>query len=168
MRISNVPKSSVCGALFTVILIGQGVIAQAVAGGDDLQQLRKEGETHALGLDGCAFLDGYVCPTPDNSDFLNADAQDRMISGNLLKAWQVALLRFESRPKKEPGVSDLKHYKFGFTESEEHYIILFQGLLLPHMEDGEPVGFLSDSLGTSVKYWVRKDNFKVEKELLLK
>ena len=157
---------------FTVFLVYLGVVtvavADAMAGGEDLQQLREEGENYARSADGCAFLDGYVCSPPKNSDFLNAEAQERMISGNLLKAWQAALTRFQSRPEKIEGQSDLKHYKIGFTESADHYIVLFQGLLLPQVEQGAAVGFLSQSLGPSIKYWVRKDDFRVEKELLFK
>ncbi len=133
-----------------------------------LDLLVQHGEIYALSVDGCAFVDGYVCPQPVNSDFLNTEAQEKMISGNLLKAWQVALTRFQSQPGLSSQQTDLKHYKIGFTESEDHYIVLFQGLLLPQVESGEVTGYLTRALGTTTKYWVEKKSFKIEKALFYK
>ena len=95
-----------------------------------------------------------------------------MISGNLLRAWQVAVEDFQDQADQTQEQTRLKHYKIGFTENVDHYIILFQALLLPRVEtvNGEEkaVGLLRETLGRTTKYWISKENFQVDTRLFYK
>jgi len=62
----------------------------------------------------------------------------------------------------------LKHYKIGFTENETQYIILYQGLLLPLLENGEVVGTMRATFGLTTKYWINKHTLEIDKRLFLR
>ena len=85
-----------------------------------------------------------------------------------MKAWLAALEMFQEEPWHTEESRDLKHYKIGLTESEDHYVVLFQGLLLPRVKDGEFAGYLTETLGTTTRYWVDKTTFEVDTKLYYK
>jgi hypothetical protein len=124
-------------------------------------------ETH-----GCVLTDGYRCAKISEDKFLTRSGQAGLVSGNLLRAWQSAVDDFQSQPDQTREQTRLKHYKIGFTESADHYIILFQALLLPMVEkvEGktEVVDLLRETLGRTTKYWIKKENFQVDTRLFYK
>ena len=95
------------------------------------------GREYAKGLDGCGLDHGYVCVEPREEDFLSLEADQRMLPGNWLKAWQAAWTDFLAIEDLEAEQREPRHYKFGFAESETAYIVHFQPLLLPRMENGK-------------------------------
>ncbi len=146
-------------------LVVQGVLAGS---DDDLAELRAQSEQYATSAEGCAFVDGYQCSSQIEDDFLNAASQEKMLSGNFLKAWLVTIENFQSQADQTSEQTRLKHYKIGFSESKDHYVVLFQGLLLPMVEDGTVTGLSRLTFGRTTKYWVNKKTFKIEKKLFYK
>jgi len=55
----------------------------------------------------------------------------------------------------------LRHYKIGFAEDDTHYLVLFDALSLPMIEDGEVVGIMQSTIGKSTKIWVDKNSLAV-------
>lgn len=139
---------------------------------NDLDQLLAFSEQYAIDKDGCALLDGYHCSEDHEEVFVSVEAQANLLSGNLLKAWQAAAADFVNHADQTPEQVDLKHYKIGFGETENNYVILFQGLLLPIVstEEGEQkiVGMLRTSFGRTTKYWIAKSDFSIENKLFYK
>ena len=56
---------------------------------------------------------------------------------------------------------DLKHYRIGFSEDGDQYVVLFRGLLLPEIVDGRPRGVLRAVFGRSTQYWIDKGTLKI-------
>jgi len=141
---------------------------EALAGGEDLEALSAEGEQYAISAQGCGLVNGYQCGDQVEDDFVSMSSQHSMVSGNLLEAWQVAVEDFQSQSDQTPEQTRLKHYKFGFTENPDHYVVLFQGLLLPLVDQGNVVGMSRRTLGRTTRYWINKDTFEIEKKLFYK
>lgn len=118
--------------------------------------------------DGCGLDHGYVCVTPRDEDFLSLEAHQRMLPGNWLRAWQAAWEAFQALEDLEPAQREAKHYKFGFAESEAAYIIHFQPLLLPTVDQGQVTGIARDAIGRQTRYWIDKRDFSVAKRLFYK
>lgn len=116
----------------------------------------------------CTLDHGYQCKQVREDDFLGLEADQRMTPGPYLKAWQVSYEDFQALPELTDEQKELKHYKVGFTENETHFIVLFQGLLLPEIVDGRPVGTIRSTFGLSTKYWVNKDTLEISERLFLK
>jgi hypothetical protein len=153
---------------WVVLVLGYLGTTGIQAGGDDLGSLLAEGKQFAISARGCALADGYQCGSQIEDDFLNASSQSSMVSGNLLKAWQVAVEDFQSQPDQTEEQMRLKHYKIGFTENADHYVVLFQGLLLPLVDQGKVVGLSRLTLGRTTRYWVSKETFGIDKRLFYK
>ena len=126
------------------------------------------GVDHAVNADGCGFDHGYECLDISQDDFIGRESDQRMIPGNYLKAWQAAVSDFLALEELESGQKDLKHYKFGFTESDEHYIVHFQALLLPELDRGKVIGTIRATYGLTMRYWINKSNLAVDKRLFYK
>ena len=116
----------------------------------------------------CVLDHGYRCVEVREDDFLGKDADKQMIPGPYLAAWQASYEDFKTLPELNGDQKQLKHYKVGFSQSETHFIVLFQGLLLPDLVDGKPVGIIRSTYGLSTKYWVDRKTMTVSKRLFLK
>ena len=148
------------------------VIAQTDSNSANMEEVLARSEKFAVQTSGCALMDGYRCQHVEEQDFLAAAAQSTMLSGNFFKAWQAAVTDFSNQMDQTSEQLDLKHYKIGFTESPDHYVILLQGLLLPviETEEGEDVvaGLLRTTYGRTTKYWITKSDFRVDTKLFYK
>jgi hypothetical protein len=122
----------------------------------------------AADKDGCGLDHGYQCVQREEDDFIGLESDRRMVPGNYLKAWQVAVADFVTLEELESGQKDLKHYKFGFTETMDQYIVHFQALLLPELKDGEVEGTIRATYGLTARYWINKNTLTVEKRLFYK
>lgn len=118
--------------------------------------------------DHCVYDHGYACLDPGGDDFAERGTDAGLVPGPYLEAWSVSYRDFV----KIPGMSDeqkrLKHYKIGFAENATQYIILYQGLLLPRLENGEVVGTMRATYGISTKYWIDKKTLAIDKRLFLR
>ena len=123
---------------------------------------------YAANKDGCGLDHGYRCVEREEDDFIGLESDQRMVPGNYLKAWQVAVDDFLKLEELENGQKDLKHYKFGFTESGSHYIVHFQALLLPQLEGDEVAGTIRATYGLTVRFWIDKATLTVDKRLFYK
>mgnify|MGYP001823698804 FL=1 len=139
--------------------------ATDVARGDDPLA---ESRAYALSADGCGLDHGYVCVPPQEEDFIGVEADSRMLPGNWLRAWQVALVDFQEIEDLPPEARLLKHYKFGFAETDAHYVVHFQPLLLPGIEGGELKGIVRGAIGRQTRYWVDKSDFTIARRLFYK
>lgn len=111
---------------------------------------------------GCALRDGYVCEPDSIHDFYSAEAQSQMVSGVLLNAWLIAWEDFRSQPSLSDSQKHLKHYRTGVLQFADAYIVRFQGLLLPEVDDaGEISGALRATLGASVEYRIDRSTLKI-------
>ncbi|MEE9448099.1 MAG: hypothetical protein V3V09_09075 [Arenicellales bacterium] len=110
----------------------------------------------------CTYDDGYIC-APRDEQSLKFNQQE-MVPAVYLTAWQVAyegFLRHESLSAKQ---KDLQHYKIGFAESADHYIVIFRALLLAEKdENGNVIGLSRGSVGKSIRYEVDKANMQVQR-----
>jgi len=147
--------------LFTLILL---VISMSTQGEDKFTSAAQ----FAADIDGCGLDHGYRCAESAEDDFTGLESDQRMVPGNYLKAWQLALADFLELEELEPGQKDLKHYKFGFTESADQYIVHFQALLLPELKDGKVAGTIRATYGMTVRYWIDKTNMTIDKRLFYK
>ena len=116
----------------------------------------------------CTLTDGYACAPISEDRFLDADSWQRMVPAAYLPVWQLCYEDFRKLAELTAEQRDLRHYKIGFTENETQYVILFQGLLLPRIDDGgRPAGLVSAVFGRSVKYWVDKETLQIQKRAFL-
>ena len=137
--------------------------------GEEMQESTQKSIDYVRNLrTDCVFDHGYRCIEFEEDDFLGPHSDQNMIPGPYLRAWQACYEDFKKISDLTDEQKELKHYKFGFTQNESHIIVLFQGLLLPEIVDGEPVGTIRSVFGLSTKYWVDKATFEVSKRLFLK
>lgn len=121
------------------------------------------------GLDvNCVYDHGYQCIDVTEDDFLTQRENREWIPGPYLQAWAVCYEDFLKLQELDDQQKQLKHYKLGFTENESEYIVLFQGLLLPQVEDGKVIGLLRSTFGLSTKYWVDKKTLTINQRLFLR
>ncbi len=117
----------------------------------------------------CTLTDGYVCAELEEDDFVSRHDNRLSVPGNYLLAWEIAWRDFQQLPDLDERRKSLKHYRIGFTENADEYIILFDALLLPAINDlGQPDGILTVTYGRSTKYWIGKKNLQINKRLYLK
>ena len=166
MGISKFNLLVVLGALLNV------ANAESASSSENMEEVLVRSMEFAAQTSGCALIDGYRCRNTKEEDFLTAAGQSLMLSGNFLKAWQAAFADFVNQKDQTLEQLKLKHYKIGFTESTDHYVILFQGLLLPVIETQEGkevvVGLLRSTYGRTTKYWIKKSDFRVDSKLFYK
>jgi hypothetical protein len=116
----------------------------------------------------CLYKDGYVCAEDGDPNFYSQEAQRAMLPAGYFKAWNPAYDKFLSLSELTDKQKDLKHYKIGFAQEEEQYVVLFSPLLLPYFEQGKANGLSTGVYGMSVKVWVDKKTLSVSKQLFLK
>lgn len=120
-------------------------------------------------IPGCTLSDGYQCLDVEEDDFLSRESLDRLTPGQYLMAFKVAYDAFSELPELTIEQRHLKHYRIGFSESADSYIVLFMPLLLPqYIENDEPVGYSTATFGKTVKFWVDKQSSRVTKHLFYK
>jgi len=134
-----------------------------------MQESVKRSIEYVLGMETDCVLDhGYKCADGIEDEFLTPASLQRLIPGPYLAAWQVSYDDFRSMPDISDEQKALKHYKIGFTQNEDEYIVLFQALLLPEIVDGMPQGTIRATYGRSTKYWVDRKSLVINKRLFLK
>ena len=116
----------------------------------------------------CVLDHGYQCMDIKEDDFLRPDSDKKMIPGVFLQAWEVSYADFKTIAELTDEQKELKHYKIGFTQNDDNFIVLFQGLLLPEIVDGVPSGIIRSTFGLSTKYWVDRRTLKINKRLFLR
>ncbi len=128
----------------------------------------KDGLAYAMEQDGCGLDHGYICLNQPEDDFLSLDSHNRMVPGNFIKAWKIAAGDFDSIDDLDPEQRNYRHYKFGFTENDHQYIVLFQALLLPAVEEGKVTGTTHGTFGRTTRYWINKQTMTIDKRLFYK
>lgn len=118
--------------------------------------------------DGCVYDHGYRCLEAPEDDFSHPDPGRAWTPGPYLDAWSVSYRDFVEIPEMNGAQKQLKHYKIGFTENDTQYIILYQGLLLPMLENGAITGTMRATYGISTKYWIDKATLTIDKRLFLR
>ena len=116
----------------------------------------------------CVLDHGYRCMDIEEDDFLRPDSDKKMIPGVFLRAWEVSYADFKTIAELTDEQKELKHYKIGFTQNDDNFIVLFQGLLLPEIVDGVPSGIIRSTFGLSTKYWIDRHTLKINKRLFLR
>lgn len=145
-----------------------GLLYALPVAGQDSERL-PNAEAYARQDHDCALDHGYVCkPVTGTDNFESVASNDAMIPASYLHAWQIAAADFATLEDIAPERRQLRHYKFGFTEDEDHYIIHFQALLLPEMKDGAPAGILRATFGLTTRYWVTKRTMAIARRLYYK
>lgn len=112
-------------------------------------------------IEDCVFDHGYQCAEVAGDTFLEPASEAKRIPGRWLEAWPAALTALVTSQDLSTEQKLLRHYKIGFAEDETHYLILFDALSLPRIEDGKPAGLMSASIGKSMKIWVDKATLSV-------
>lgn len=118
--------------------------------------------------DDCVYDHGYRCVEASGDDFAAPGSDRALVPGPYLEAWSVSRRDFLGITEMTCEQKRLKHYKIGFGENDTQYIILYQGLLLPMLEDGEVVGTMRATYGISTKYWIDKETLQIDKRLFLR
>lgn len=141
----------------------------ACSSGAQMQDSVKQSRDFVSSLDvDCAMDHGYRCVEIEEDSFLEKGSDSRMIPGLFLRAWQVSYADFRSLEDLTEEQKDLRHYKIGLTQDQTHFIVLFQGLLLPEIVDGQPRGTIRSVFGLSTKYWIDKKTMTVSKRLFMR
>lgn len=120
-------------------------------------------------IPGCTLADGYHCRDVIEDDFLSQESLDLLTPGQYLLAFNAAYEAFSELPELTIEQRHLKHYRIGFTQSSDSFIVLFMPLLLPErIENNKPVGYATATFGKTVKFWVDKKTNQVSKHLFYK
>lgn len=108
----------------------------------------------------CALGDGYVCaPVSEMSLTLE---QSKLIPAEYLEVWPAVYLDFKAMDELSEAQKQFKHYKIGFAEDEQHFIVMFRALLLPDVSaTGETTGLLPTSFGKSLRYLIDKSTMLI-------
>jgi len=134
-----------------------------------MQESVQRSMEYVAGLDDhCVYDHGYRCVAVAEDDFTQLDPDRSWTPGPWLEAWSVTYRDFLDIEEMSREQKRLKHYKIGFTENETQYIVLYQGLLLPRLEQGEPVGVMRATYGLTTKYWVSKRTLAIDQRLFLR
>ena len=143
------------------------VVASCTIAGETVTP-EKEIQQFVQNLDGqCAYDDGYICQSTDPS-FFSKESQQALLPAVYLQVWETVLNAFQQLPELNESQKDLKHYKIGFAEKGDHYVVLFSPVFLPYFVDGVPQGVSTGAYGKSVKFWLNKRPLAVTKYLYLK
>lgn len=118
--------------------------------------------------DSCTYDHGYRCLEVSEDDFISRNPDRAWTPGPYLAAWSVSYRDFLHIDEMTDQQKQLKHYKIGFTENDSQYIILYQGLLLPRLDNGKVAGTMRVTFGLSTKYWINKQTLEIDKRLFLR
>lgn len=118
--------------------------------------------------DQCVYDDGYRCRPGTPPVFEGWEADQKMLPGVYLKAWQISHEDFGKLKELSEEQKDLKHYRIGFGEEGDAIVVLYRALLMPRIVEGKPADIMRVTFGQSIKYWISIESGKVLKRLLLK
>lgn len=116
----------------------------------------------------CRYDHGYVCLPKVDDDFTGPDPQHPWTPGLWMQAFSVTYQDFLEIEEMTADQKALVHYKFGFSETQTQFIVLYQGLLLPLLEGGVPVGVMHATYGITTQYWVDKASMEIDKRRFLR
>lgn len=134
-----------------------------------MQDSVKQSMEYVDSLDGdCVYDHGYRCIEPSGSDFGAPESDRAMLPGPYLEAWSVSHRDFLGIAEMTSEQKRLRHYKIGFSETDTQYIILYQGLLLPMLENGEVTGTMRATYGISTRYRIDKETLEIDERLFLR
>lgn len=132
------------------------------------ESVKRSMEYVAARDDDCVYGDGYRCLDVPEDDFLRLDPDRPWVPGPYLEAWAVSYRDFQAINEMSAAQKQLKHYKLGFSENDTQYLILYQGLMLPRIDNGEVTGVLRATFGLSTKYWIDKKTLEIDKRLFMR
>lgn len=118
--------------------------------------------------DDCVYDHGYRCTEASGDNFTEPESDRTLVPGPYLEAWSISYRDFLEIAEMTSEQKRLKHYKIGFAENDTHYIVLYQGLLLPMLENGEVTGTMRATYGISTKYWIDRTTLKIDERLFLR
>ncbi|MFC1665536.1 hypothetical protein ACFL17_07915, partial [Pseudomonadota bacterium] len=148
--------------VFPVIAMDKSTISINATAHD---AILKQSTNYILSLkNNCTRTDGYKCMDKGAIENL----KKTLLPGNYLKAWSICYQDFLNIQDLTEEQKQLRHYNIRITEDKEHYVIEFQGLLLPYVENGRPVSVLTGIFGRETRYWVNKDTYAISKRLFYK
>ena len=116
----------------------------------------------------CHYEDGYVCSEASDINFYQQVVNNQLVHARYLQAWSAAYQGFIGLPELTDKQKNLLHYKIGFAETEQDYVVYFSPLRMPYIENGQPQGVSNVTYGQAVKFWVNKTTGKVSKHQFLK
>lgn len=108
----------------------------------------------------CILGDGYVCdPVSEMSLTLE---QKRLVPAHYLEIWPIVYVDFKAMDELSEAQKEFKHYRIGFAEDAQHYIVMFRALLLPGAGDAtESTGLVNATFGKSMRYLVDKKTLQI-------
>lgn len=118
--------------------------------------------------DQCVYDDGYRCRPGVAPAFEGWEADQQMLPGNYLAAWQISHEDFKQLKELSEEQKDLKHYRIRFGQEGDAIVVLYRALLMPRIVEGKPADIMRVTFGQSIKYWISIESGKVLKRLLLK
>ncbi len=108
----------------------------------------------------CTLGDGYVCQPLDEMTIITNPSN--LTPGVYLQAWTTAYADFQALNALTDEQKNLKHYRIGFAENQQNYLVVFSALLLPQINaTGETEGLLRTTLGKSMRYELDKQTLSV-------
>ena len=108
----------------------------------------------------CTLGDGYQCE-PVSEMQLTVEPQ-RLVPAEHLEIWPLVYVDFKSMDELSEAQKQFKHYKIGFGEDAQNYIVILSALLLPEVnEAGETTGLLRSTLGKSMRYLIDKTSMQI-------
>ena len=137
------------------LMLGRVIIAclflyMSSSYGEEMQESTRKSIDYVTNLQvNCVFDHGYRCVETEEDDFLSPHSDQNMVPGPFLNAWQACYEDFKKIPDLTDEQKELKHYKIGITQNDSHFVVLFQGLLLPEIVDGRPAGTIRSVFGLS-------------------
>jgi hypothetical protein len=155
-------------------VLGLVLVTGACSAGEGDNMGGISAEEYVAGLpDDCTYDDGYTCADTANianteTAFTDGVDSNGMISGTYLWAWNVAWQDFTRLDDLTDEQKKLKHYRVGFSQDRENFIIVLRPLMLPYMEDGKPAGLSRGTIGPGVKYWIDRESRTITKRLYQK
>ncbi len=134
-----------------------------------MQDSVKQSNEYVESLSGdCVYDHGYRCIEPSGSDFSAPESDRELLPGPYLEAWSASYRDFLDIAEMTSEQKRLRHYKIGFGETDTQYIILYQGLLLPTLENGEVTGTMRATYGISTRYRINKETLEIDERLFLR
>lgn len=108
----------------------------------------------------CTYGDGYQCESMDEAQLILN--QQRMIPAIYIEFLPQIYRDFRAIEDLSDDQKNLKHYKIGFAEDDDHYVVILSALLLPEINlQGEKTGLLRTTFGRSMRYLVNKKSLKI-------
>ena len=111
-------------------------------------------------VENCTLGDGYVCQPWDEMTVITNPSS--LVPAVYMQAWSAAYADFQASDELREEQKNLKHYKIGFAENQQHYLVIFSALLLPQISAaGKPEGLLRTTLGKSLRYEIDKQSLGI-------